>query len=252
MAKFCTKCGSELVDSKCPNCKEKKETKVVETTETEDLKTSFMSCLEVLKGIFIKPIDTIKSFVCENKFIAGIIMIVVAAITSGIYKIAILKNIYTSKSADSFTANDLTDMLSSALTSGSIKTVEPEYFKEFLTTFVTNFAEYALIVGIGYLVITSILKGKASIKEMVTAVGISLSVVLVANLLNSILVFIDGQFVANLRVYITSFAAILSTLILYGSVKQIAGIDNNKLFVSVASMSVLATVVIDIFQKIFN
>ena len=26
MAKFCTKCGSEMVDGKCPNCKEEKET----------------------------------------------------------------------------------------------------------------------------------------------------------------------------------------------------------------------------------
>ena len=24
MAKFCTKCGSEMVDGKCPNCKEVK------------------------------------------------------------------------------------------------------------------------------------------------------------------------------------------------------------------------------------
>lgn len=251
MAKFCTKCGSELVDSKCPKCGEKKEEKVV-TVEQEDIKTSFMSCLEVFKGIFTKPIDTIKSFVCENKFIAGIIMVVFAAISAGIYKLTLLKNIYTSKNADSFTASDLTDMLNNVLQGGGLKAAEPEYFKEFLTTFITNFAEYALIVGIGYLIITSILKGKATIKEMVTAVGISLSVIIAANLLNSIVVFIDGEFFAHLRIYIASFGTILSTLILYGSVKQVAGIDNNKLFMSVASMSVLATVVIDIFQKLFN
>lgn len=252
MAKFCTKCGSELVDGKCPKCKNTKEEKVevVENTPV-DVKQGFIDCLDVLKNIFTKPFDAIKSFVCENKFVAGIIMIVVSALTTGIYKLATLKNLYSSKSADSFNANDFYDLLGSAL-SGETPNAEPEYLKEFLTTFVTNLAEYALIVVIGYLIISKLFKGTASIKEMIQTVAISLTVVIVANLLNSILVFIDGEFVANLRVYVASFASILSTLILYGSVKQVAGIDQNKLFVSIASMSVFATIVIDIFQKLFN
>jgi hypothetical protein len=251
MAKFCTKCGSELVDGKCPNCKEKKETAEVVETQAVDIKESFMDCLNIFKSIFTKPFETIKEFVTENKFVTGIIMIVLTALATGLYKIATLKNLYSSSSPSSFSADDLSDLLSSALSGSSISS-KPEYLKEFMTTFATNFVEYALIVVIGYLIISKLFKGKDSIKEIISAVGVALSVVLVANLLNSILIFIDMEVVSYIRSYVFSFASILSTLILYGSVKQIGGLDKEKIFVTVASMSVFATVVIDIFQKIFN
>ena len=250
MAKFCTRCGRELNEGEVCNC-----TQSVTTTSNNtsvDVKTSFMDCVNVFKKIFTKPFDAIKEFVCENKYVAGIIMTVVAALSTGIYKIATLKNMYSANSSASFNASDFSDMLSNVLSGGSIGSAEPEYLKEFMTTFATNLVEYALIMGIGYFIVSKLLKGTASFKQMIVAVGISLSIVFAANIINSILVFIDGEFIANLRVYITSFATIISTLLLYGSVKQVAGIDENKLFVSVASMSVFATIVMDLVQKLFK
>lgn len=229
MAKFCTKCGKELKEGKTCDCK--KTSKNVKNNQI-DLKESGIDCLNVFKKIFTKPFEAIKEFVCDNKFIAGIIMIVVAALTTGIYKIATLKSMYSSLS--------------------SLTGVGPEYLKEFFTTFTTNLVEYALIVVIGYLIISKLLKGKTTWKYMVTAVALSLSVVLVGNLLNSLLVFIDGDFIGNIRSYISSIAYIFSILVLYESVKEISGINKNRLFVVVASMSVFATVVIDVFQKLFN
>lgn len=252
MAKFCTKCGAALVDGVCPNCKDIEVAPAKPgITTSVDIKESFVDILNVFKKIFTKPIEAIKEFVCENKFIAGIIMTVVAAIGTGLYKIATLKNMYSASSPDAFTANDFTDLLNSAL-SGGFSIAEPEYFKEFMTTFALNLAEYALIIAIGYLIISKIFKGTTTWKHMITAVGISLSVVLAANVINSILVFIDGEFIGNLRIYITSFATILSTLILYSSLKDTSGVDENKLFIVVASMSVFATVIIDIIQKLFD
>ena len=253
MAKFCTKCGKKLEEGQVCDCSKntKKEEKVVETTTKVDIKESLMDCVDVFKKIFTKPMDAIKNFVCENKYVSGIIMILVAALSAGLYKIATLKNMYSASNADSFTASDFTDLLNSAL-SGGLSSAEPEYLKEFMTVFVTNLAEYALIVLIGYLIISKLLKGTASWKHIVTAVGISLSVVLAANVLNSVLVFIDGEFIGNIRSYVVSFTSILSTLILYKSIKEVAGVDKNKLFVSVASMSVFATVVVDVVQKLFD
>lgn len=251
MTKFCTKCGSEMVDGKCPNCKEVKQEVVVATTGSVDVKQSFMDCLEVLKGIFTKPFDVIKSFVVENKFITGIIMVVFAALSSGLYKVATLKNVYSSTSASSFNEGDLSSLLSSAL-SGDLSVKEPEYLKEFFTTFATNLAEYALIAILGYLVVSKLFKGTASIKEMISAVGVSVAIVLVANLLNSILVFVDAEFVGYVRSYVASFASITSILVLAGGVYQAAKLDKNKLFLSVASMSILATAVMDIIDKLFN
>lgn len=239
MAKFCTKCGSELVDNVCPKCKD--EQKVV-ASQSSDIKGSFMECVNIFKSIFTRPVDTIKEFVSENKFIVGIIMIVATALSTGLYKIAILKSGYSAAT------NTVLGSLS-GLFGASAK---PEYLKEFMTTFATNAVEYALIAIIGYLVVSKLFKGKSSLKEMIVAVGISLTVVFTANVVNSVLVFIDVDFITNVRIYLSSFASILSTLILFGSVKQIAGIDENKLFVTVASMSVFASIAMDLIQKLFD
>lgn len=256
MAKFCTKCGKKLEEGEVCSCTKKASSKakekkvVVEENTAIDIKSSCMDCLNVFKNIFTKPFEAINEFVCESKWISGIIMIVLAAISSGIYKIATLKNMYSASSANGFSAGELSSLFESAL-SGKVN-AEPEYLKEFLTTFANSFIEYALIVLLGYIIISKLLKGTATWKQMITAVAISVSVVLVGYLINSVLVFIDGDFMGNIRSYVSSFAYISSLLILFTSVKDIAEVDKNKLFVSIASMSVFATAIIDIAKKIFN
>ena len=96
MAKFCTKCGKELNGKAC-DCSKNASTSIIGDI---DVKESCMDCLNVLKDIFTKPIETIKDFVVENKFISGIIMIVVAAISAGLCKIATLKSMYSSTSGN--------------------------------------------------------------------------------------------------------------------------------------------------------
>ena len=188
---------------------EVKEKTAVKTSNI-DLKESSVDCLKALKGVIIKPVDAVKEFVQDNKLVAGIIMIVVTAIATGIYKLATLKSTYDqTKSAFSYWHSS----------------PEPEYLKEFFTTCGTNLLEYALIVVIGYIIVSKLLKGKATWKQMVAAVGISLSLVLIANLVNSILVFIDKEAIIYIMSYIRTFATIYSFLILYQAVKEVGEID---------------------------
>ena len=128
MAKFCTKCGKKLEEGQVCDCSKtvKQETTVVTNTNANtgaDIKESCMDCVNVFKNIFTKPFDAIKAFVCENKFVAGIIMIVLAALSTGLYKIATLKSMYSSSSADSFNLSDFSSLLDSAL-SGNLSTAE--------------------------------------------------------------------------------------------------------------------------------
>ncbi len=260
MAKFCTKCGKQLGEGMVCDCQVNtvvqpnmnvRQGTVGTSDIVADVKKGFMDCVNVFKKVFTTPFEAIKEFVCDNKFIAGIIMLLVTAITSGLYKLAVLKNMY-SASADSFNSNDFSSLLGGILSGESSLMNKPDYLKEFFTSFGMNLVEYALIFALGYLIITKLFKGTASWKQMLTAVALSVTFVLVGNVINSVLVFIDGSFVANVRSYVSSFAYILSILTLYGAVKEVSGIDKNKLFIGVASMSVFATVVIDIAKKLFN
>ena len=256
MAKFCTKCGTPLENGKCPKCADAPKTEVkkevVTTTEAVDVKQSFMDCLDVFKKIFTKPVEAIKEFVTDNKYVSGIIMIVVAAISAGLYKIATLKNMFEASSGSKFNANDLGDYLNAALSGGSFGPSKPDYLSEFFKTFAYNLVEYAAIALIGYLIIAKLFKGSATIKQMVAAVGIALSLVIVANLANSIIIFADGEVFSYIRTYISTFGTIFSYLILYEGIKGVAEVDKNKMFLGIASMCICATIVIDIAHKMFD
>lgn len=253
MAKFCTKCGEELIQGEKHICSAKKEeTKLREAKEVKEIKSDidfkegFTNCLEFLKTVFVKPIETVENFVTEKKYLSGIILIVLTAIASGLYKIATLKAAYGSPSSKGFNSNELVNLITKNFIS------EPDYLKEFMTEFATNLAQYALIAVIGYFIIKSLFKGKSTIKEVVSATGASLGIILLAYLVNAILVFIDAEVVGYIRNYIMSFSEIFSVLILYKGIKHTSGVDKNKLFIIVASMSVCATIVMDIINKLFD
>ena len=87
---------------------------------------------------------------------------------------------------------------------------------------------------------------------MVAAVGIALSIVLVANLANSIIIFFDGEVFGYIRSYISTFGTIFSYLILYEGIKGVAEIDKEKMFLGIASICICATILIDIAHKMFD
>lgn len=198
-------------------------------TSSIDFKECGKSGLNAIKNIFCKPFDAIKEFVTDSNFITGIIMIVVAALSMGIYELATLKRMYDGNSY-----------------------YKPEYLKEFFTTFGESLLQYALLAVFGYLLITVIFKGKATIKQMISAVGLSLSFVIVAYLASSILIFIDADVINYIISYIHIFADIYTYLILFVAIKEVGQIDKNKLFLATACMFVLAKMGMDIYLKIFK
>ena len=291
MGKFCTKCGSKLEDGVCINCtgnskkeekvdeeikeettfepieeevKEETTTEVVEkkkeepikkeekksegpSIEAEDIKKAGTDCLNAIKNIFTKPFEAIKDFVSESKLIAGIIMILLTVASAGLYKIAAINNAVSSKSTEGLNANELVNIFY-----GNTISNKPDYANQFFQEAGVQLAIIALTVVFGYIIITKVLKGNATIKQMITAVALSVCVVLLGNLVNSGLVYIDEEFVGYIRTYISTFANIFSILILYYGIKEIAGIDKNKLLLAVASITIAATACWDIIDKIID
>lgn len=244
MAKFCTKCGKELVDGKCPKCKEEE----VVTTSTVDVKELFMSCLNVFKKIVTKPIEAISEFVVENKFISGIIMIVATAISTGIYRISSLKNASVSSVAN-MSLQDFGSLLGKAM---SGKGTEISYFKEFMIEFFRNLSVYAIIVLVGYLIVSKLFGGKTTLKQMVNVVGISLALVFAANLVNSILVIFDGELVSYIVSYVFTFATCMSYLLILGGVEKTSSITKEKLFITVISIVIMGSIALDLVSKIIK
>lgn len=223
MAKFCSNCGKELVDGKCSKCGNVKES----AKGSFNFKDSCLECWKAIAGIFTKPVDTISKFVVDNKFISGIMLIIVTALFTGVYKIASLKSIETSFS-------------------------DINYLKEFFNEFLTNLGLYAALVIIGWAVITKLFKGKGSLKQMVQIVGISLVVSMLSYLICSALVFVDKEVIIYIMKYIFSFASIYEFITFFVAVKEVSGIDKNKLFLTVSSIFICSTIVVDVILKIFE
>lgn len=221
MAKFCSKCGKELVDGQRCDCQPSNASSV-------DFKECGKDCLNLLKGIFTKPVETIKNFVADNKLISAIIMIVVAALSSGLFRIAYEK----AKLANSF--------------------YEPKYLNDFFTVSLESLVRYALIAVIGYVLVTLIFKGKTTWKQMVAAVGAGVTAVICANVINSMLAFVDAEFFGYLASYISAFASFALFLVVYKAIEETAEIDKNKLFLGSILLFVLVEAGMDLYAKIIK
>ena len=158
-------------------------------------------------------------------------MILITALAKGLYTFTTLKNAYSSVSG----------------------IAEPDYAEEFFKSFGYGVLEYAAIALVGYLLVTKVLKAtKVTCKQLVAAVGVALSVTALAYLVNAGLVYIDEEIIDYIRGYISTFGYIFSILIFYTVISELAGIDKNKLFISVSGAFIGATAVVDIVQKILD
>lgn len=242
MANFCSKCGKKLEAGETHSCEakkeEKKEEKKVEAKTTSestvDIKEGLSDSLEASKGIFTKPVDTIKKFVCDSKFITGVFLILFTALLNGLSKVVSLAHAYSKYDGSAY------------------KPAKPDYVDEFFKVFSMDLVKYVAIALVAYLIISVFLKGKATWKETVAATGLSLVVMACAIVVNTGLVFIEEDIILYIVSYVSTFATIFSTVVFYEGIKEKAGIDTNKLFVTCASIFVAAEIIVDLVNKIFE
>jgi len=213
--------------------KETKTTKATANTNI-DIKEGFTDSVKAVKGIFTKPVETIKEFVADSKFITGIILIVTTALAHGLQTVITLLHSYNKIKSSYYTPPT------------------PKYFDEFFRVFATNLVRYLAIAFIAYLVITIILKGKATWKETLSATGLSLIVMIFAVIITTILIFFEGDLITYIASYVSTFAGFFTVAVFFEAIKEKAGIDTNKLFISLASVFVGAEIVVDIVNKIFK
>ena len=197
------------------------------SNNTVDISVYFKDILEVLKTIFVKPVEAIKNFVVDNKFISGIILIFIAAIISGLYSIALYKSV-------------------------GFEIYKPNYAKAFFDAFFNDLIISASLIGVLYLGLVALLKTNVTIKKIINIVAISLVTMICADVLKSILVFSDANVMTFIRSYIGTFAEVCRYIILVYCLRDVVGLDKNKLFIALPSIIVSSYCIVDILDKIFK
>ena len=82
MAKFCTNCGKKLEEGKACDCQANV---VASNNGGFDFNATINSYIEMVKGIFVKPVDTIKKFATSSNFVLGLIAILLNCIVCGVF-----------------------------------------------------------------------------------------------------------------------------------------------------------------------
>ena len=239
MAKFCTNCGKKLVDGKPCDC-EKKESKKVEEVEVVSTGAGEMvnDYIEALKGIFTKPVDTMKKYAKSSKFVLAMIMLGINAIVFGLYiylfageSVSVLARLMGYSSLMS-------------LSGASVSVPASVFFWAFLFMAVFFFA----LGGLLYLFCGPIMKDDTNFKEIMSLIGVNAVFTTITILVALIFVYIK-TWISLVILMLGGFIFILNT---YHGFTNLVKIDKNRIaYVFTASYAITLFVVCYILPKIF-
>lgn len=223
MAKFCTNCGKELKDGEVCDCKKnkKEEEKVVAVpveTNGGNASDMFNAIVSDVKGLFVKPVDTMKDNCDDKKFVKGIILNVILAVAGGLFVLALIDSLMSSLTLFGGYGS---------IMDGGYYTADYDAFEVFIKSAGFLFALTFVYSGLLYLVNTVIFKGKGTFKEIYSVFAVSSIVETCGFLLSALLVKID---VTEWAICFWPLLAgsVLSTVYKYHMIKFVGPKDENK------------------------
>ncbi len=226
MAKFCTKCGKELVEGQECSCQ--KNVKTVATGSSSIV----TDLLNLVKGMFTAPVDTMKSFINESNFNNALIALGASAIAIAIMVCVLCKEMMG-------TIMDLMGVASSYL--GLVNTnIEIPYAKIAIMSIIVAVATYALIAAIAYLISAKLFKNETSYKKMITWLGASASLMTVVYLVTAICIFIN----LKLALVVYLVGSLLYTCYTFKGLEYACDTDKNKLAYIYAPAMLLSAFII--------
>ena len=233
MAKFCTKCGKELVDGKECSCQKNAK---VEVTGGSSIVNDLIN---LVKGMFTAPVDTMKSFINESNFNNALIALGASAVAAAIMICVLCKEMIGA-------ILGLMDIPSSYLGLMGAN-IEIPYAKIAIISIVVVCATYAAIAGIAYLISAKLFKSETSYKAMLTWLGANAGLMTVVYLVTAICIFISFK----LALIVYAVGSLLNTCYMYKGLKFACDTDENKLaYVYVPSVLIAAFVVGFLASKI--
>ena len=206
MAKFCIHCGRKLKEGEVCDCQVKK------NLESDNLGASL---LEAIKGIFIKPVDTIKKFTNDKHFTLALILLGIFSVAISLFVISFVKN--------------LSDVATSAMGGISLyaigmRTLSIPYLKIFFISLIIAILFIFIYTGILYLVNSIIFKGDRRFKKVFSMYGVTSVIMTISLLVSSIFMFVTPV----LGIVIFLLGSILNVVYILKGIEFLGVKDLNK------------------------
>lgn len=233
MAKFCINCGKALKDGKPCDCQKEMENTVFQNNELVG------KLLNIFKGMFIKPIDTMKACAKKEYFGVSLILTGVLSILSGLFAMGISKGSY-----------ELVNMLmlggsSSSYLLGTVS-VEIPYIQIFLATAIVTFGLTFAYSGILYLV-NKLFKGKSHYQSIYSLYAVASIIISSSLALATILSLIN----LSLALVVFMLGSLLNFVYIVKGIRFIGPKDENKYGYIYLSATVIYILVIFVVLKLF-
>ncbi len=233
MAKFCTKCGKPLEKGKTCSCQEKTQIKKEVTINYKNVAQDYGKLfLELSKGIFIKPVDTIRKNSKKENFVFAIVVLFVSAILSGLLFYCIMKEQWrmTEYGKYFFTVS-----------------LEPLFLQTFLKSLLFIIVGIVTVIISMYLISHFVLKSKVDLKEITAMVGICSIFTVIINMITIITSFVSMK----LTFMILLISGLLFWIHLYQGMSDVTHIDKNKrAYVFVSIIVIMIFVVFYLLPKV--
>ncbi len=240
MAKFCTKCGKKLEEGEVCNCSANTvKTSTTASSGNVDINQGFNDYVNIIKGIFTHPSDTIKEYAKGNKFLLGIIAIVINCLISGVFFYFFIDKAFGS-------AMGMFGGYGSLMSSSSVSLPFGRIFFMGLLFMVFWFAVCALVL---FVIANPILKDKMDIKTSFALVGVCSIFTTLTTVVALIFTFMS----VKIAIIVLLLGAIFYLTHLYQGLSDITSINKNKLVYTFVPAVALATfVMVELVPKFFS
>ena len=239
MAKFCTKCGKPLEEGQVCDCQSTVSQNQTVGGTNVDLNSGINDFINIAKGIFTKPVDTVKEYSKSNKGLLGIIAILINCVVSGFF-------FY-------FLCDKALGGMASLFGGGYGSLMSGSYNLPFGRLFFMGFLMllfwFAVCGLVLYAIANPILKDKVDIKAIFALVGVCSVFTTITTLVAWIFVFVKVW----IALVVLLIAAGFYLTHLYQGLSDITKIEKNKLvYTFMPAVAVATFVMVYIVPKFFS
>lgn len=228
MAKYCSNCGRKLKEGEKCDC--------MANTSSVDLQGGFNHALELFKGMFTKPVDTIKSHTNASNFALSSIIIVIMGIITGLFAMLLTKETIDSSALFSYGIGGMSSF------------IEIPYFRIFIITTILLIALYYLQALILHLVAGKMFKANIDYKE-----SFNFLTSLVVYTLAGIIISFIGVLISPMVVIIIMAIVMMFNLTTFAlGIKETFKLNDAKTMYSIILTNVFLSLIVYIIMLIFS